>query len=84
MDDHNTAQMPAIQEEWDRLQAADIIKQIVLGRKKLEKPALFKNFVKNHPWIMRREKGKGDIDYIQYKTEVVELLVVSFMKAIDQ
>ena len=84
MDDHNAAQMPAIQEEWDRLQAADAMKWIALGRKKPGKPALFKNFVKNHPWIMRREKGKGGIDYIRYKTEVVEPLVVPFMKAIAQ
>jgi hypothetical protein len=64
MDDHNTAQMPAIQEEWDRLQVADAMKWIALGRKKPGKPALFKNFVKNHPRIMKREKGKGGIDWV--------------------
>ena len=36
MDDHNAAQMSAIQEEWDRLQAADAMKWIALGRKKPE------------------------------------------------
>jgi len=64
MDDHNAAQMDAIQEEWDKLQVADAIKWTALGRKKPGKPALFKNFVKNYPCIMKREKGKGGIDYM--------------------
>jgi len=84
MDDHNAVQMDAIQEEWDKLQVVDAIKWTALGRKKLGKPALFENFVKNHPRIMKREKGKGGIDYIRYKAEVLELLLVPFMKAIDQ
>ena len=57
---------------------------MALDRKKPGKLVLFKNFVKNHPQIMKREKGRGGIDYIQYKAEVVEPLVVPFMKAIDQ
>lgn len=84
MDDHNIAQMPAIQEEWDRLQVADAMKQKALSRKKPGKPALFKFFVKNHPQIMKREKGKGGIDQVRYKAKVVKPLVVPFMKAIDQ
>jgi hypothetical protein len=84
MDDHNAAQMDAIQEEWDKLQVVDAIKWTALGRKKPGKPALFENFVKNHPRIMKREKGKGGIDYVRYKAEVLEPLLVPFMKAIDQ
>jgi len=60
------------------------MKWMALGRKKPGKPALFKNFVKNHPRIMRREKGKGGIDYIRYKAEVIEPLVIPFMKALNQ
>jgi hypothetical protein len=55
-----------------------------LSKKKPEKPVLFENFVKNHSFIIKREKDKNGIDYIQYKAEIVKLLVVSFIKAIDQ
>jgi hypothetical protein len=59
------------------------MKWIVLGRKKLGKPALFRNFVKNYFRIMKREKGKDGIDYVRYKVEILEFLIVSFMKVID-
>ncbi len=84
IDDHNTLQMPAIQEEWDRLQAADVVKWIALGRKKPGKPALFENFIKNHPRIMKREKGRGGIDHVRYQAEILEPLVVPFMTTINQ
>jgi hypothetical protein len=60
------------------------MKWIVLNRKKLEKPALFKNFVKNHPRIMKRKKGRNDIDHVRYKAEIIKSLIISFMKVIDK
>ena len=57
---------------------------MALGRKKPGKPALFKNFVKNHPRIIKRDKDKGDVDYIRYKVEILESLVIPFIKVIDQ
>jgi len=57
---------------------------MALGRKKPGKSALFKNFVKNHSRIIKREKDKDSIDHIRYKVEVIESLLIPFMKVIEK
>jgi hypothetical protein len=59
------------------------MKWITLNKKKPEKLTLFKNFVKNHSQIMKK-KNKDGIDHVRYKTEIIEFLIISFIKIIDQ
>jgi hypothetical protein len=77
---HNNLQMPAIQAKWDIKVAADIAKWAVLNRLKPGKLALFVNFVKRHPLIMSREKNNGGIDHMRYRYEVVEPLIIPYIR----
>jgi hypothetical protein len=33
---------------------------------------------------MKLKKGRNGIDYIRYKAEIIEFLIISFIKVIDQ
>jgi hypothetical protein len=59
------------------------MKWIILNRKKPGKLVLFENFVKNYSRIMKREKGRDGIDHVRYKAEIIEFLIIPFMKVID-
>jgi hypothetical protein len=59
------------------------MKWIALNKKKPEKLALFENFVKNYLRIIKKEKGRNSIDHVRYKVEIIEFLIIFFMKVID-
>jgi hypothetical protein len=84
IDAHNLVQLPQIQAEWGRKEAADVIYWLSKNRKKPGRPAIFENFRKNHPSIMKRENGKGGIDHMRYKGEVVKPLVLPFMAGLNK
>lgn len=83
MKDHNLSILVSLRAEFDIKQAAMTAKWAALGRKKPGKAALFDNFVKYHPEIMKREKNKGGIDHMRYRHEVVEPLIIPFLKALE-
>jgi hypothetical protein len=80
---HNDAQLPAIYTQWRAKEASKAMKWTALRRKPPGKPALFENFLKGHPLIMSREKGKGGIDHIRYRHEVIEPLVIPYIREVS-
>jgi hypothetical protein len=78
IDAHNTLQLPQIRTEWRAKEALKALKYTVLHRKPPGKPAIFENFRKNHRLIMHRDT-KGGIDYMRYRYEVVEPLIIPYI-----
>lgn len=76
---HNDTQIPIIRAQWRAKEALKALKWSALNRKPPGKPALFENYLKSHPLIMSREKGKGGIDHMRYRYEVVKPLVIPYM-----
>jgi hypothetical protein len=69
--------------QWKAKEALKAIKWSALGRKPPGRPALFENFLKYHPSRMHRDKNKGGIDHMRYRYEVVEPLVILYMREVS-
>jgi hypothetical protein len=64
IDQYNTVLLLQKQAEWACLQATDILKWQRLNRKKPGVPVTWEVFWKKN--IIKREKGKGGINYMRY------------------
>jgi hypothetical protein len=83
IDDHNALQLPIILMQWRAKEALKLLKWSDFKRKPPGKPAVFENFRKHHYLTMLREKGKGGIDHIRYRHEVIEPLVIPYMREVS-
>jgi hypothetical protein len=83
IDDHNALQLPMIRAQWRAKEALKALKWLALGRKPPGKPAVFENFRKRHPLTMSREQGRGGIDHVRYRHEVIEPLVIPYMREVS-
>jgi hypothetical protein len=81
IDQYNAVLLPYKQQEWACLQAADTKKWQDLGRKKPGTPAKWEVFWKKH--MMKREQGKGGVDFMRYNQEVIVPLVIPFMDRLN-
>jgi DDE superfamily endonuclease len=84
IDQHNALQMPAIREEWYQKLQLEQWREETTGKKKKGPKTLFSNFVKNHELIEKREKGRGGVDHVRYKDEVLKPLVIPFMQWVEE